>query len=236
MASNKNLLPFISNRDLFAAVKAILDVAQFEGHHNDENIFRNSIDPFSALFDAALQKISLKEWLLQEEARQIQKTLQNDIGYFHQSILGFSPGWENLETGSVIDIRNRKRKIIAEIKNKYNTTKGNHKTAIYDDLKGQLHGEHKGYIAYYVEIIPKSKKTYDVEFTPSDNRTKTRRPVNKNIRVIDGKTFYDLATGHTDSLKGLYEVLPIVISDVLGIPLEFITNDKLFAELFGKIY
>jgi len=234
MAPKNNLLSFISDEALFAAVKEILDAAQLEELHHNESIFRNSVDPFSALFDAALQGITLEKWLEQEKVRQIQKSLQNGIGYFHQTVLGSCYGWEFLE--DVIDIRNNKMKIIAEVKNKFNTTKGNHKMTIYDDLRTKLDGQYKGYKAYCVEVIPKNKKTYNVEFTPPDNRTKARRPADPNIRVIDGKTFYDLATGEKDALRKLYEILPSVISEILGIPLNNITDDKLFPELFGKIY
>ncbi|MEK9132382.1 MAG: Eco47II family restriction endonuclease, partial [Patescibacteria group bacterium] len=178
MAAKKKLLSFISDENLYSAVKDILDVAQYAAYKNEDYIYRNAIDPFSALFDTALQNITLKEWLGKEASRQIQKTLQNTLGDFHQTILGSLPGWENLERGHVFDIRNTRKMIIAEIKNKYNTTKGNHKTAIYDDLKAQLDGKYKGYVAYYVEVIPQNKKTYNKEFTPPDNRTKTQRPGN----------------------------------------------------------
>lgn len=236
MAAQNKLLPFIKDSDLFAAVKVILNLAQYAGLEDEEYKFRNSIDPFSALFDAALQNITLEEWLTKETFRQMQKTLQNCIGDFHQTILGSVPGWENLNRGKVFDIRNTDKKIIAEIKNKYNTTKGNHKTAIYDDLSAQLKGNYKGYTAYYVEIIPQSKKIYNKEFAPSDNKTKKRRPVNKNIRVVDGKTFYEIVTGDPLALNKLYYVLPEVISDLLGKKLKTSKEDTLFRELFEKIY
>ncbi|MEK9132663.1 MAG: Eco47II family restriction endonuclease, partial [Patescibacteria group bacterium] len=62
------------------------------------------------------------------------------------------------------------------------------------------------------------------------------RPANKSIRVVDGKTFYGIATGDKKALKKLYEALPTVISEILGHPLKSITEDKLFTELFEKIY
>jgi hypothetical protein len=124
------LLPFISNFDLYQAVEKVLYVSNFS-----VNIHRNVIDPFSALFDALRQDISVEQWLTQETMRQSQKTLQNAIGDFHQKILGSVVGWDDLGTGHIFDLKNDSEKIIAEIKNKHNTTKGNHKVAIYDDLK-----------------------------------------------------------------------------------------------------
>ena len=143
-------------------------------------------------------------------------------------------GWENLGRGSVIDIENNKKKIIAEVKNKHNTTKGNHKVAIYDDLASQLRTR-PGYTAYYVEVIPKNKKTYDKPFTPSDNRKHSRKAKNEAIRVIDGKSFYALASGDKDALKKVYEALPEVIAKVLKKSSRKLTKKDLDA-LFGRVY
>ena len=101
-------------------------------------------------------------------------------------------------------------------RNKYNTTKGNHKTKIYDDLRSLVNDKYKGYISYYVEIIPKGKKTYNILFAPSDNKKHKRKSAHRNIRVIDGKSFYALASGYPDALKDLYMVLPKVIADIQG--------------------
>jgi len=212
----KQLLNFISNKDLFKQVDHVLDVARNTSNKAEERLFTNMIDPFSALFDAMCQGISLEQWLEQEKSRQTQKTLQNALGGFHQEILGSIPGWESMGTGNVFDLKNEKMKIIAEVKNKYNTTKGNHKVAIYDDLAEQLKTKYKGYLAYYVEIIPKDKAVYNKPFTPPDNRTHKRRPAREDIRVIDGKSFYGLAAGDPEAIKKFYNALPIVIEELLG--------------------
>ena len=63
-------------------------------------------------------------------------------------------------------------KIVAEIKNKYNTT-SNHMVAVYDAVKSTLKiPACTDYTGYVVEIIPKGKKPYDKSYTPSDNKTK----------------------------------------------------------------
>ena len=57
---------------------------------------------------------------------------------------------------------------------------------------------------------------YDKPFTPSDNRTHQRRDAREDIRVIDGKSFYELATGDSEAIKKLYNVLPAVINNLLS--------------------
>ncbi|MFH0820705.1 MAG: Eco47II family restriction endonuclease [Candidatus Peregrinibacteria bacterium] len=228
-------LPYIEDAKLIKETASILDKIEMVSGIAGKGLYSNVIDPFSAFFDAATQGISLKDWLKQENARQIQKTMQNCIGDFHQCVLGSMKGWENLGRGQIVDVENKKRKIVAEIKNKYNTTKGNHKIEIYDDLESVLSMRNKGWISYYVEIIPQNKKTYDKPFVPSDHKNKARRPVNERIRVIDGKTFYSLASGDKNALKNLYLILPKVIKDIKGIAL----SDKFksdFLELFHKAF
>ncbi len=239
MASKKNLLPFIKNKDLHAHVEKVLIVAKKSLADSEKKFHKNSVDPFSALFDAIWQNIPMAVWLDQEKSRQNQKTLQNALGDFHQNILGSVHGFENMGTGKgkVFDIKNNTKKILAEVKNKHNTTKGNHKVAIYDDLKAQLKKPaYKGYTAYYVEVIPKSKKVYNKPFTPSDNRTGKRRSVNEHIRQVDGKSFYTLATGDPEALRKLYEVLPKVIGRYLDRSIDKAIKDPSFKELFNRIY
>ena len=50
------------------------------------------------------------------------------------------------------------KKIIAELKNKHNTMKGDARINIYDDLEKCLKTTNKGFTGYYVEILPKNAK------------------------------------------------------------------------------
>ncbi|EKD33361.1 MAG: Type II restriction enzyme (Eco47II Sau96I) [uncultured bacterium] len=207
-------LKFISDKDLSSAVAGVVKIIESAEHDAQVKLYKNVIDPFSALFHGMTRSISFKDWVEQEKARQTQKTMQNAIGDFHQKILGAIPGWKNLGAGGGLDVVSKKMKIVAEIKNKYNTTKGNHMVAVYDAVKSTLKiSACIDYTGYVVEIIPKGKKPYDKPYTPSDNKTKKRRPSNKKIRVIDGKSFYTLATGRKHALQELFEVLPQVIAD-----------------------
>jgi hypothetical protein len=224
------LLPFISDEVLYEKTKPLVTLVEKTSEEQEQQMYRNTIDPFSALFDAAKQNITLSEWLNQEKSRQVQKTLQNAIGTFHQEILGSMPGWESLQVGGIIDVKNDQEKIVAEIKNKHNTTNSSSAEALYDHLSNVLNNKYLGYTAYYVQIIPKSRREYNKPYIPSGKQ------LNEKIRVIDGKSFYAMASGHQDALKMLYMVLPKVISDILQRPTDNVTKDKLFMELFEKAY
>lgn len=236
MVRKKEYLAFISNTDLEREVGKVVDVAKKASEKADSMLYKNVIDPFSALFDSLCNGISLKQWIKQERSRQVQKTLQNALGDFHQGILGSFGEWENMGTGNVIDLCNHKKKLIAEVKNKFNTTKGNHKVSIYDDLKNGLK-KYVEYTGYYVEVIPQRKLRYNKPFTPSDNnKFGKRRPRNTKIRVIDGQSFYDLASGTVGALKEVYSVLPDVINELTGKNIKSATTHEEFLDLFDRAF
>jgi len=231
----KKLLPFIENEELYGHVKKVLITVNSAVKYKEKTLYKNIVDPFSAIFDSLRQGITLEEWLEQEKTRQIQKTMQNALGEFHADIIGSIAGWDKLPAGNVVDVRNTEKRIIAEVKNKWNTTKGSDKKAIYDNLKSQLDkGAYSGFIGYYVEVIPSRKGGYDKPFTPPDNVTKTKRPVNENIRMIDGDSFYEIASGLPGAIKALYDVLPGIIIKILGN--KKFKKSKTFYDLFDRAF
>jgi hypothetical protein len=207
-------LNWIEDDKLITCVKHLISKAV--SAKAETNIHKNVIDPFSALFEIAGFELEYDIWLKSEISRQAQKTLQNHIGDFHQNILGLSNQWVNKKTGSVVDLVSEELKILAEVKNKYNTLSGGKLSELYitlDNLVMPKNSIYKGYTAYYVVIIPKKRKRYNIPFTPSNKEKGERCPLNEKIREIDGASFYSLVTGHENALQELFTVLPKVIID-----------------------
>jgi len=230
----KQLLPYISNKDLYLHTEKVVVALESRIRKADTKLHENVVDPFSAVFGCLVRENKPAQWLELEKARQIQKTLEDSLGYFHQGVLSSIPGWE--QTTDVVDLINKKLKLVADIKNKFNTTKGSHKKNIYDDLAAMIgRKDYRDFRGYYVEIIPNKPKPYDRPFTPPDNVTHTRRARNENIRIIDGGSFYELASGYKGALKMLYEVLPIVITDILHNK-SIITENSKIEGLFERAY
>lgn len=213
----------------------------YQAQNQELDLYRNTLDCFSASLDALVQEITMEQWLAQEKDRQVQKTKQNAIGTLHEDIMSSIPGVENLPVGNLIDIVCHDKKIVAEIKNKHNTTKGNHKVQIYRDLSKALEGL-EDYTAYYVEILPKGAKAYNVPFTPSDNQTNSRLAERPDIRVIDGKSFYTLLTGNANALVEVYMNLPQIVADIIfeefGVQMspKKVVASEYFAHNFTKAY
>lgn len=227
-------LNFIEYDVLKALCQTVVEKLEISTKEIEKDLHSNIIDPFSAIFEASFQKIPLSEWIEKEKIRQVQKSFQNEIGVFHQKLLGSFKKWKDLGTGGVVDLVSSENKIIAEVKNKFNTTKGNHKIAIYDDFDNLLKGDYKDYTAYYVAIL--TKKRFNNPFTPSDNKVKQRRVTNEKIREIDGASFYELATGEKNAIEKLYKILPFILAEITNHKAEKIMKDPLFEELFKKAF
>ncbi|AGN14133.1 Eco47II restriction endonuclease [Legionella pneumophila] len=209
---------FIDDNTFENIVSDTINVASNAMSNSKKKFEKNVIDPFLTIFEISGFRIDSTEWLEHEKWRQAQKSLSNSIGIFHQKLLGSINGWECLPTGHIVDIVNHEKRIIAEIKNKYNTIKGSAKAKLYhdlDDLVMQKKQEYKEYTAYYVEIIPKKPERYNQPFTPSDSRKGAKCAANEKIRVIDGYSFYSLASGIQNALEAIYQALPLVIQKIL---------------------
>lgn len=228
------LLKYISDKNLLKFTQVLVDAAINSQKKVEKNPYKNVIDPFSALVDAARQNISLGDWMEQEKSRQIQKSFQNAVGEFHQHILGSVPNWLDAGEGGSFDVINEKKKIIAEIKNKHNTMNSSSQLGAYDKLAKWLDYGKPGFTAYVVDIVPKSPKPYKVPFTPSERKVK--RQTRENLLRIDGRSFYTLVTGFRDALDQLYGVLPYVLDDILEVKDTTLTRDAEFRTLFEKSY
>lgn len=223
-------LSWIGDNHLVEAVLHLMRIAEASQKLAQKKFNNNVIDPFSAVFQIAGFGISYEEWVIGEQTRQSQKTLQNHIGNFHQIVLGNVDGWENLKTGNVMDLISNRHKILAEIKNKHNTVKGSDLSGLYKSMEGAVmpkSSRFKDYTSYYVTIIPKRPERFDRAFTPSDKETGSKLPENEKIRIIDGASFYGMVTGVDNALEQLFDVLPTVIKKAAGTTLSGIEAKKL---------
>jgi hypothetical protein len=93
-------LKWISDTDLKSAVQHLVILATKSKSDAIKNFNKNVVDPFSAVFEMSGFGMSYTEWVKSEEARQAQKSLQNHVGDFHQTILGSCTGWTNMKIGN----------------------------------------------------------------------------------------------------------------------------------------
>ena len=232
-------LNYIADEALVVAVRKLITGGLNKIKAVEYNINKNTIDPFSGIFEAAICGMTYEEWVKAEKHRQVQKWISNAIGAFHEDIITSVEGWENLKKKNVVDVVNKKKKIFAEIKNKHNTIKASDESRVYKTLsekcnkKGQVY---EGYTAYLVQIISKNGARYEENFMPSDNTTGKKCPKDELIKVIDGYSFYKLVTGRENALGELYSALPEVINDVLPIMKIDDKTASIFQADFNKLF
>ena len=235
-------LKYITDDNLIDIVKDTLNAGIIKKKEVEKTFTKNVIDPFAAILEASAFNLDHKTWKDSELARQCQKTLQNYIGNMHQAILGKVKNWEDLGVGNVIDLKNKDKKIIAEVKNKHNTVTGGKLADMYyslDRLVTYKNNNYYGYTIYFVNIVPKKPNRYNAPFTPSDKEKGAKCPINEKIRIIDGASFFELVTGEQNALANFYNILPKVIEDIFNKEshIKFQIPDKeKFADYFHQAY
>jgi len=236
-------LKYISDETLEEFVKYVLDKGIDRKKQAENKFNKNVIDPFGSLFEAAAFNVNHKTWKDSETIRQCQKTLQNHVGELHQKILGEVGNWRDLGKGSVVDLVCDDKKIIAEVKNKYNTVTGGKLADQYYSLERlvmQKSSKYRGYTAYFVNIIPKNPEPFDKCFEPSDKEKGAKCPKNENIRIIDGASFYSMVTENENAITELYNQLPTVIENIFSKhyaqPGFKIADKEIFQEYFNRAY
>lgn len=235
------ILEYISDENLFNEVRYVVKKTLKKRKESLEQFNKNVVDPFCTLFEAPAFP-SHDIWKKSELTRQSQKTIQNHVGTFHQKILGHVDGWEDMKTGSVVDLVNIEKEIIAEVKNKYSTVTGGDLSSKYYSLDGLIspkHSKFKGYTAYFVHVIPKKPNRYNKAFTPSDKEKGALCPENEAIRLIDGASFYELVTGRPNALQELHSALPKIINEVYKVEStdEYSLNDIAdFSQYFSMAF
>jgi len=106
--------------------------------------------------------------------------------------------------------------------------------AVYTKMAEFLDGEKQNFVAYVVTVVPKNPVRFNKTFCPSVRGT--RLPEREDIKIVDGATFYEIATGDTDALKKLYACLPAVINSILGNGEITETEKVKFNELFTRAF
>ena len=233
-------LPYISDTDFIKHLNPIADKGIEAKQNAPKRFYSNVIDPFGPIFEMGILGVNAGQWEKLEINRQIQKSMQNAVGKFHENILGSVPGWSKVEVGGIIDLVKDDKTIIAEIKNKYNTVSGGKLKDHYQELSDQINKKNMAYFgatSYFVQIIPKNSASFNKCFTPSDKSTGKKCPKDNKIREIDGRSFYAMVTGFDNALDMLHDQIPIALAQSGAIKNAFPSNDlKELSDYFKRAY
>lgn len=152
-------------------------------YSKDINI--DDIDPFKKAFDIKHMSINESQWYEIERMRKLDKAVNNEIGYLHQTILGNADNWINLDDPKHKNLREKYKvdlctsdfTTFVELKNKHNTMNGASKLETIRRLKE-------------IKKIHKNAKLYIVAINS------TRCATSEDIEYLPGNKFYEIVFGY----------------------------------------
>lgn len=203
-------LSYISDDYLLFCIKTLFDSYRVaENKITLKKFYSNKIDPIKLTFDKKFRKLSEQELIESEISRQIDKSINNAIGTFHEMILGGIDGYERGDK-SGYDIRALDNTLFADIKNKHNTMNSSSSESLYQKLQ-RFAKANKDATCYWVAIW--ATQSYDELWSGTINKKYYKH---ERVRRISGDRFYELLTGKQNALIELYEALPLAIDDFLS--------------------
>ena len=173
-----------------------------------QNFYSNKVDTIKLTFDAKFNNLDQESLIEAEVFREIDKSINNSIGSFHEQILGGIKGFE-VGKFSGFDIKAIDNTLFADIKNKHNTMNSSSAESLFQKLK-KYADEHKKAKCYWVQIL--AKNSFNELWKGEING---KEYTHSRVYKISGDQFYALLTGQEDALLQLYKALPIAINDYL---------------------
>ncbi len=211
MAKPNKYLSFISDEHFSKAIEHVRLASQsasedFLLRYSLKQFSKEIIDPFKMLFDLYdIRQSGYKEWVKGEIERQLDKTINNKIGEFHQLILGGVPGWQDLGVGheSEIDLAKEDNSMFIELKNKHNTMNSSSAEKCGDKLMAVL-AQHPEAKAYWGYIVAKNPIGGEAQWSYKKNRKTISHP---NLYKAWGSRVYEIVTGNPAHLRETWLVL-----------------------------
>ncbi|MEI8272960.1 MAG: Eco47II family restriction endonuclease [Paludibacter sp.] len=206
---NNKYVNFITDEHLLKCI-ANLHKAYLKAKNNisKKNFYSNKIDTIKLTFDAKFNNIDEESLIESEILRQIDKSINNSIGTFHEQILGGIKGFE-IGNLSGFDIKAIDNTLFADIKNKHNTMNSSSSESLFQKL-AKYADNYKKANCYWVQIL--AKGSFVEKWAGEING---KEYSHSRVYKISGDQFYALLSGQEDALYQLYKALPFAIKDYL---------------------
>lgn len=201
---------FISDEHLINCITHLYaSYVKAKANISKKKFYNNKIDTFKLTFDAKFNNLDEKTVIETEILRQIDKSINNSIGTFHDEILG---GIEGFQRGNLsgFDIKANDDTLFADIKNKHNTMNSSAAESLFQKL-AQYADAHKQAKCYWVQVL--AKNSFDEKWFGEING---KEYSHSRVYKISGDKFYELLSGSETALIDLYTSLPIAINDFLS--------------------
>lgn len=201
---------FISDEHLLKCIKNLHgSYVKAKANISKKKFYNNKIDTFKLTFDSKFNNLNEKTVIETEILRQIDKSINNSIGTFHEEVLG---GIEGYEKGNLsgFDIKATDDTLFADIKNKHNTMNSSAAESLFQKL-AHYANTYKSANCYWVQIL--AKGSFNEKWFGEING---KEYSHSRVYKISGDQFYYLLTGKETAFFELYQALPSAIQDFLS--------------------
>ena len=203
-------LSFISDEHLLSCIENLHNsYLKAKANVSKSKFYKNKIDTIKLTFDAKFNDLDEETLIKTEINRQIDKSINNSIGTFHEQILGGIKGFE-MGNLSGFDIKATDNTLFADIKNKHNTMNSSSAESLFQKL-AKYADTYKQAKCYWVQVL--AKNSFNEKWFGEING---KEYSHSRVYKISGDQFYKLLSGKDNALFELYQVLPQAISDYLS--------------------
>lgn len=200
---------FISDQHLLSCIDNLFKAyLRAKNKVSKRSLYANKVDTVKLTFDAKFNEINEEDLIQSEILRQIDKSINNSIGTFHEQVLG---GIEGYEVGNLsgFDIKAEDNTLFADIKNKHNTMNSSSAEALFQKL-ARYADDYKKAKCYWVQIL--AKGSFNENWRGEING---KEYSHSRVFKISGDQFYALLSGQDDAFFQLYKALPLAIEDYM---------------------
>lgn len=203
-------LSFISDEHLLFCIENLhKSYLKAKANVSKKKFYKNKIDTIKLTFDAKFNDLDEETLIKTEINRQIDKSINNSIGTFHEQILGGISGYE-MGNLSGFDIKATDNTLFADLKNKHNTMNSSSAESLFQKL-AKYADTYKQAKCYWVQVL--AKNSFNEKWFGEING---KEYSHSRVFKISGDQFYKLLSGKENALCELYQVLPQAISDYLS--------------------
>lgn len=200
---------FISDEHFLKCIESLHNsYLKAKANISKKKFYNNKIDSIKLTFDAKFNNLNEENIIEVEILRQIDKSINNSIGTFHEQILGGIAGFE-IGNLSGFDIKAQDDTLFADIKNKHNTMNSSAAESLFQKL-ARYADTYKKAKCYWVQIL--AKGSFNENWTGDING---KEYSHSRVYKISGDQFYALLANKETAFLDLYNALPIAISDFM---------------------
>lgn len=203
-------LSYISDEHLLSCIENLHNsYLKAKANVSKKKFYKNKIDTIKLTFDAKFNDLDEETLIKTEINRQIDKSINNSIGTFHEQILGGIKGFD-MGNLSGFDIKATDNTLFADIKNKHNTMNSSSAESLFQKL-AHYADTYKKAKCYWVQIL--AKNSFNQKWYGEING---KEYSHSRVYKISGDQFYKLLSGKENALFELYNILPKAIYDYLN--------------------